>query len=201
MKTRGKLRNYTIAAIALLCICLATCSYALSQYTLAGFFIPSMYAAALSLLSGVVMWKWGIWRWLTRSEKFLPNYMVHSVCTGILGLSLFYICNYAFANDKNGKTRNCVVEKKFTRVRHKSRRVGRNRYTQGEAYSVYYIKIRLENGLTKELQTERNRYAGLHRGDTLKLPVSDGLFGIPVIKYNRMAKYTNRSSYRRQFGK
>lgn len=201
MKTRGSIRKYAITAVCLSCICLATGAYSLSQYTLAGFFIPSMCAAALSLLSGVVLWKSRIWLWLTRSEKFLPNYLAHSVCIGILGLSLFYICNYAFADDENGETRHGVVEKKFIKVRHKSRRAGRNRYTQGEAYNVYYIKVRFENGMAKELQAEHNRYAGLHEGDTLQLFVSDGLFGIPVIKYNHVAKYINRNSYRDQFRK
>ena len=77
-------------------------------------------------------------------------------------------------------------------MHHKSRRIGRNRYTQGEAYNVYYMK---------ELQIEQKRYTQLHEGDTVPLFVSKGLFNIFVIKYNHISKYTNESSYRNQFKK
>ena len=82
----------------------------------------------------------------------------------------------------------------FHKVRHKSRRVGRNRYVQGEAYNVYYIKVRFGNDLLKELQVERNRYTRLHKGDTLSLFVSEGALGIPVLKYNRVSKYEGGSN-------
>jgi len=114
---------------------------------------------------------------------------------------LFYICNYTFANDEEGSIRKTIVEEKYKKVHHKSRRIGRNRYTQGEAYNVYYMKVKFGNEYIKELQIEQKRYAQLHEGDTVPLFVSKGLFNIFVIKYNHISKYTNESSYRNQFKK
>ena len=160
-----------------------------------------MCFSVLSLLSGISFYKAKIWIWITGSAQFLPNVLCHFFCTCIICLSLFYICNYTFANDEEGSIRKTIVEEKYKKVHHKSRRIGRNRYTQGEAYNVYYMKVKFGNEYIKELQIEQKRYAQLHEGDTVPLFVSKGLFNIFVIKYNHISKYTNESSYRNQLQK
>lgn len=194
MKITDKYHSTVVIALIFLFLFLIAGVYALSQYTLLSFGIPLVRSAVVSLLFGMALHRLGMWAWLTGSKKFLLNYLCCSVCTCVLVLSLFYICNYAFANDEGGGMRSAVIEAKFHKVRHKSRRVGRNRYVQGEAYNVYYIKVRFGNDLLKELQVERNRYARLHKGDTLSLFVSEGALGIPVLKYNRVSKYEGGSN-------
>lgn len=201
MKIKKSRRNIFIITLIILLICLAIGAYSLSQYTLIHPITPIMYLSVLSLLSGIFFYKAKIWIWITGSAQFLPNALCHFFCTCIISLSLFYICNYTFANDEEGSIRKTIVEEKYKKVHHKSRRIGRNRYTQGEAYNVYYMKVKLGNEHIKELQIEQKRYAQLHEGDTVPLFVSKGLFNIFVIKYNHISKYTNESSYRNQFKK
>lgn len=199
MKMKGNYRNGVIVAVIVLLVCFSVGAYSLSQYTLVDFSTPLTGFALVGLLSGMYLWKARMWVWLTGSAKFAPNYLCHSLCTCVLGLALFYIGNYALADDERGGERNAVVEAKYQKTRHKSRRAGRNRYVQGEAYSVYYMRVRFGDGYSKELQIEQKRYARLHKGDTVSLFVSEGLFRIPVVKFNRVARYTRGSSYRDQF--
>lgn len=199
MGIKDNYRNVFIIIVIILFICLVTGIYSLSQYTLVRFCIPFICFVTMSLFASLFLGKAGIWGRVTGSMKYLPNYLCCFVCTCILGLSLFYICNYAFANDEKGEIRNVVVEEKYQKVRHKSRRVGRNRYVRGEAYNVYYMRVRLNDEQIKEFPIEQGKYARLHKGDTIPLFVSKGLLGVPVVKYNRISKYTNGSSYRNQF--
>lgn len=170
---------------------LGTVAYILSQYTLVDFGISVAYFALLALVSGTFLWNLRLWMRITGFTNFLPNYLCHSVCTGVVGLALFYVCNYAFAADEGGHTEKSVVKEKFTKVRHKKRRVSRNRYVLGDAYYVYYVKVKFDNGLDKEFQVDCTRYRRLHEGDTLMFSVSDGCFGIPVIKYNEVFRHTS----------
>ncbi len=65
---------------------------------------------------------------------------------GIGRSALFYVCNYCFSDDEAGHIEKTVVENKYYKVRHRTRRVSRGRYTQGEAYNVYYLKVRFGDG-------------------------------------------------------
>ncbi|CAK7061733.1 MAG: hypothetical protein PARBB_02924 [Parabacteroides distasonis] len=201
MIIKDKYRNAFIITVVVLLVGLAVGVYSLSRYTLVHFSVPLVCFATVSLLSGVFLGRARIWGWVTGSARFLPNFLCCSVCMCVLGLSLFYFCNYAFANDEEGGMRDAVVEEKYQKVRHKSRRVGRNRYARGEAYNVYYMKVRFGDGPANELQIEQKRYARIHKGDTIRLFVSEGLFRVPVIKYNHVSTYTKGSRYRDQFEK
>lgn len=182
MIIKDRYRNVFILTVVMILIGLVAAVYSLSRYTLIRFSVPLIYFVTISLLSGVFLWKARIWGWVTGSVRFLPNFLCGSACMCVFCLSLFYICNYAFANDEEGGMRDAVVEEKYQKVRHKSRRVGRNRYARGESYNVYYMKVRFGDGPANELQIERNRYARIHVGDTIQLFVSEGLWGVPVIK-------------------
>ncbi|NBH87916.1 MULTISPECIES: hypothetical protein [Bacteroidales] len=201
MIIKDRHRNAFIVTAIIFLIGLAVGVYSLSRYTLVRFSVPLICFATVSLLSGVLLCKARIWGWITGSARFLPNFLCCSVCTCVFCLSVFYICNYAFANDKEGGMRDAVVEEKYQKVRHKSRRVGRNRYTRGEAYNVYYMKVRFVDGPVNELQIEQKRYARIHKGDTIQLFVSEGFFSVPVIKYNHVSMYTKGNRYRNQFEK
>ena len=196
MKIKSNRRNFFIILTIILCTSIAASAYSLSKHTLVNFRTTAACFATAALVSGMVMWKFRLWTWITGSSKFLPNYLCHSACTGILVTALFYICNYCYADDTAGHIEKTVVEKKYYKVRHKTRRVSRGRYTRGEAYNVYYMKVRFADGSVKELETEHKKYSRLHEGDTIELFISEGLFGFPVVKYSKVARYTYGSSYR-----
>ena len=92
-----------------------------------------------------------------------------------------------------------TVESKYTKTRHRSRRLGRNRYAQGEAYKVYYIGVGLPDGRIKEMSATLKEYNRVRRGDTLAFPVERGFFGVPVIKRRGSTTEVLPSGYRRQF--
>lgn len=112
MKIKKSRRNIFIITLTILLICLATGAYSLSQYTLIHPITPIMCFSVLSLLSGIFFYKAKIWIWITGSAQFLPNALCHFFCTCIISLSLFYICNYTFANDEEGSIRKTIVEEK-----------------------------------------------------------------------------------------
>ena len=118
MKIKKIRRNIFIITLTILLICLATVAYSLSQYTLIHPITPIMCFSVLSLLSGIFFYKAKIWIWITGSAQFLPNALCHFFCTCIISLSLFYICNYTFANDEEGSIRKTIVEEKYKKVHH-----------------------------------------------------------------------------------
>ncbi len=66
-------------------------------------------------------------------------------CTCIISfVVVLHLGNYTFANDEEGSIRKTIVEEKYKKVHHKSRRIGRNRYTQGESIQcvLYESKVR-----------------------------------------------------------
>lgn len=196
MKIKNSRRDFFIILIVVFCFCLAAGIYSLSRLTLISFTVTVVYFAVAAFASGIVMWRCRLWTWLTGSSAFLPNYLCHSVCTGIFVIALFYICNYCFSDDEAGHIEKTVVENKYYKVRHKTRRVSRGRYTRGEAYSVYYLKVRFSEGSFTDLQVKYEKYARLYKGDTVELFISEGFFGYPVVKYSKIDKYTRVSSYR-----
>lgn len=161
---------------------LAIAAYSLSEYTLIAFHVPVAFSVSSGLLSGAVMWKSRFWIWLTKTSAFLPNYLCHSVCTGIFLMAVFYVCNFAFADSASSHTEMAVVEQTYYKIRHKTRRVSRNHYARGEAFNQYYMKVRLSNGAVKEQMIKQQKYIRLHKGDTVPLQVSKGFFGVSVIK-------------------
>ncbi len=196
MKIKNSRRDFFRILAVILCFCLGAGICSLSRLTLVSFSTTAVCFAVGALVSGGLLWKCRLWTWLTGSSAFLPNYLCHSVCTGIFVTALFYVCNYCFSDDEAGHIEKTVVENKYYKVRHRTRRVSRGRYTQGEAYNVYYLKVRFGDGSFRDFETEHAKYARLHKGDTMELFISGGLFGYPVVKYNKVTKYTRVSSYR-----
>lgn len=174
----GKLGVLTIILIFITLILLGGI-VALYDTTLISPLIPATASLALGLATA--LWLWKIWRPITGTQKQWPNFICHTACAAILAASLFYICNYAFADKENiNKSRVEIVEK-YHKVRHHTKRVSRNRYARGEAYNTYHIKVRLDNGTTHELNVTLNKYHRLHAGDSIDIPIAKGALGAPVI--------------------
>ncbi len=172
-------QNIMRMAVFIVCIILLAGAVSVSSNTLISAWIPFAGSGAAALLSGTALWR--AWRRLTNSEKILSNYLCHTICTGIVLAAAFYICNYAFANKTKTHNTQVVVEKKYHKVRHHTRRIGRRHYTQGRPYKVYYMTVRFNNGSTKDLSIPLKRYCRIRQGGTISLPVARGLFGVPVI--------------------
>ncbi len=190
-------RSIAIGAVVLLTLVFYGCAMGLHGETIVEWWIPAAVAVAMALVSGAVFWK--KWIWLTRVENALLNGLCHVVFATGLFLCIFYAVNYAFADKDTEHTEYVTVESKYTKTRHRSRRIGRNRYAQGEAYKVYYIGVGLPDGRIKEMSATLKEYNRVRRGDTLAFPVERGFFGVPVIKRRGSKTEVPPSGYRRQF--
>lgn len=154
---------------------------ALVSRTLTEWWIPFAFSIALAFLAGVFLWK--IWRWFTGSGRFIWNFLVCAVAlTGIFS-SAFYIVNYACADRATTHEEQAEVARVYYKVRHHSRRVGRNRYVQGEAYNVHFMEVKMSNGMLKELEIPYDCYRRTRKGERVTLPVAMGALGVPVILY------------------
>lgn len=80
-----------------------------------------------------------------------------------------------------------VAERVFTKTRYRSERVGRRSYKRGAPYKVYYMTLRLEDGLTKEIGITAENYRHVHREDSVGIIVREGLFGLRHIDTRNIA--------------
>lgn len=152
----------------------------LTSRTLINPWIPFSVAAVLALISGVTMWRF--WKWVTTSEKFIWNYLCHVGIAFSLFSGAFFICNFVFSDKETLHKEKVSVVRVYREKRHHSKRVGRRYYAQGTPYYVYYMEVRFDDGRTKDLSIPFERYRRVHKGDSINIPVSMGLFKVPVIE-------------------
>ena len=153
---------------------------ALQSLTLVSLWIPMSASFILALACAIGMTRF--WKWIISSQKEWINLtcaviIVTSIISGAL-----YTLNFALADETTSMETPVLVERKFYKVRHHSKRVSRRVYTQGEAYKVYYLEIKFENGDTKEITVTHKEYRLVKENTTLNLSVARGLLGMPVIK-------------------
>lgn len=176
----GKYSTFLIILFSLLTVLSYGFAAAIHSNTMINGWIPGCVSFALAAVSGITMWR--LWRGLTHNPRFILNYTCNLIfATGLL-LSAFYGLNFIFADNGTLHAEKAVVERKYYKVRHRTKRVSRRHYAQGEPYNVYYADIRFADGRVKDLSLPRARYSRIHIGDTLRIPVEKGLFNVPVIK-------------------
>ena len=98
-------------------------------------------------------------------------------------ITLFAILgsNYYCADPDTTHSVNAVVESRYSKERQRTRRIHRRVYYTGQTYRVYYMLLRFDNGRTKGRQISLRRYNSIRKGQVIKMPVSRGLLGMPVI--------------------
>lgn len=180
--SKESLRITAAVFLGFVCIFLYAGAFSLAANTLVDTWIPFAVAAFMAMASGLTLWR--AWRRLTTSGKFLPNYLCHVVGFTALLAGAFFMCNYCFADDKATHEEDAVVERLYSETHHHTKRISRKHYARGEAYQVYYMEVRLGNGRTKDLKIPFKKYRKLHKGDTISLPVTRGLFQVPVILFD-----------------
>lgn len=176
---KESLRAIVIGVIFFVSFFMLAGGVSLSSETLLSPYIPFSMAALAALASAGLSRQ--IWHGLIRSDKFWLNFLTHVFIVTSLLSGVFYTVNYAFPDSSTTHEELVTVEKKITKTRHKSRRVSRRHYTQGDPYKVYYLGIKFEDGMEKEISVSMNKYKRIHNGDTIPLEVAKGFFRIPVI--------------------
>lgn len=152
----------------------------LSSLTMTSPWFPIGASAAFAAITGTVLAD--KWEWLTKTNRFILNYLCHLAAVTILMAAAFYIINYAFADKESIHTVKATVERRYSETRHKTRRLRRNVYVNGEPYKVYYMELRFENGMKKSRSISLAKFNRIRKGDTINVKIAQGAFHIPVIK-------------------
>lgn len=152
----------------------------LAQDTLIDMWMPFSVSAILAIATVAAIGKF--WRKVTSFKSFWLNCLFHAVImTGFLS-GLFYTLNFCFADEATLHNETVLVDRKYYKVRHKSVRISRKVYRQGEAYKEYFIKVRFNNGRTANIPLSYEQQRRLRVGMNIDIPVVVGLFDVSVIK-------------------
>ncbi|MCM1293781.1 MAG: hypothetical protein NC230_09425 [Bacteroides sp.] len=153
---------------------------ALSPETLISPWLPVGACVVIAVLSALRCGGW--WEYISWSDNIWLNRAIHTVVVTALAGGVFYSCNYVFDNEATKHREEVVVDRRYYKVRHRTKRISRRTYGRGEPYKVYYIDVRFADGRETSLTVPFKRYKRIHNGDTIPLNIAMGLFGIPVIK-------------------
>ncbi|MBD5196031.1 MAG: hypothetical protein HDS89_01080 [Bacteroidales bacterium] len=119
---------------------------------------------------------------------------------GIIAVLLFiaiFGLHYYVAEQSTPEQLKATVTKKYTKTRHRTRRINRRVYTNGEPYQVYYFELELEDGTTKDIEVNVQKYSRTRYGSKIDVTRRKGLFGIPVIRIEKLGKSTENSNVER----
>lgn len=111
----------------------------------------------------------------------LVAFLIHMVTLTSVTLFAIFALNYFCANEDSAKDHEAVVVSRYSEE-HTSGSTGRRHHHTQRKYRVYYIRLRFDNGRTKDVQISLNRYNRTRIGEKYTIKVSDGLFGMPVVK-------------------
>lgn len=152
---------------------------ALGDRTFIAWWIPCslslVFAVPLALVSI------SFWQWFTLLRNRYVNFGVGIVCFFLFLSAAFYSANFIFSSSDH-KLTEVSIERKYTKTRHRSKRVGRNRYVQGEPYTVFYIDIRFPDGRERSLEIKGTEYMKCRKNGKATIETARGLFGPEVIK-------------------
>lgn len=152
--------------------------FALYDITLMPWWLPWIIGVPVAAATGLHCARW--WQRVTWLKSVALNYCVHvAVVAGVVAMA-FMLAN-RIGSENRGEVVEARLEKVYSEQRHRSRRVGRNRYVRGEAYYVYRADVEVE-GRHKTLNINRSQYSRLRRATTVEVPVSRGLFGFRILE-------------------
>lgn len=161
----------------------------LQRYTLVQWWLPTVIccipAAIIAYLTGHRI------AGLSRIRSRVANMAVMFVLLTVLFDGAVYATNYFASADDAAHTEQALVIRKYREEHYKTRRVSRRTTVRGEKYYTYNIDIRLDNGMTKQIGLNLERYNSVRRGDSIILNVSMGALGMPVFKnFNPQVQHT-----------
>lgn len=119
---------------------------------------------------------------------------------GIIAVLLFiaiFGLHYYVAEQSTPEQLKATVTKKYTKTRHRTRRINRRVYTNGEPYQVYYFELELEDGTTKDIEVNVQKYSRTRYGSKIDVTRRKGLFSIPVIRIEKLGESAENSNVER----
>lgn len=155
-----------------------TMGYVISEKTLVAWWIPVGVALAAGMLTLPLYRKW---IWLTTVENGIVNVLCHLVCVGSFCYVLFLSGNNLLADADEYEVTVTVLDKRMEQ-HEKRRKVGKHRYVSDGMRYEYYLEVAFDNGTVKTLHVSRAVYRNAQKRQPKALSLSQGGFGLPVIK-------------------
>lgn len=179
-------------------VLLATVGWTMVLYrdTVIEWWIVPAVTLTVGAATGLHMWR--MWRWLTCDDGKWLNYACHTVIAAVFLSWMFFAANNLLADRSSERIESGVVEGHYREERRKTRRVGRRYVASGEIYYVYKLRIVLDNGESKFITVDTRRYSHVHNGDSVSVPIKDGLLGITVIQTDSLQFIRKKTRNRNQ---
>lgn len=190
-----KARYFLIPLLVMMFVVMTVWSMILySDAVIAWWIIPAV-GLGIGLASGLHLWR--LWRRVTDTQGMAWNYLCHSVFTAAFVTWVFFTVNNLLADRDTERVMHGVVSAHFREERHRTRRVGRRYVSTGEKYYVYKLEVELSDGQRKKLDVSYGRYKNVRNGDSVTVPVCDGLLGVMVMETDSL-KYKTRPKAKRK---
>lgn len=177
-KSGGKMswRNFFLGVVVFAVFVVCGIGTAFYDRALIGWWVVPSVSLAFALLLSLTLWR--LWPGLTGSRRFVWNYCLSVAVIGSCFYLGIFLANDLATSSREVQVKKCRIERKYTTRHYHSRRVGRGRYTRGEAYYRYHVDVRLPDGMEKDFTVTLDRYNRVRQGSEVSLPLRRGLFGI-----------------------
>lgn len=163
------------AAIAIIC---ALFSIIILRTLLTPWWIPVAIIIPIALVLALPLRKASCW--VTESSREWVN-ICHSILLlyPILLFAMLFINHLCPAGESTSME--AIIESKYTETRYRSERVSRRVY-RSVPYRGYAINAITENGKIHTFPLSYKEYNAVHKGDTIDIPVSIGIFRIKSLE-------------------
>ncbi len=179
MTKSGKKKTARILT-AILTLIIAMWAGGLFMISFMPWWIPVAIGAAVVIatyIPGVKLWQ----SWLALDRRWVAG-LVQLVVAGSIGAFAVIGANYYGAPASSARDVKAVVTGKYTKMRAKYSRGGRNRRIKTGEYPVYYIVLQLPDSLVTRRQVSAGEYTKVKRGNVRHIAMRDGLLGYPVMR-------------------
>lgn len=174
------LRYILIGTITLILLLAAGVDFVLLNFTIVNKPLLIGSAILFALLSSFFCQS--LWRYISRSSNKYLNMAIHTVAAAVVLLSAVLHTNYLTADFPISPNETGIVASRYSKERHRSRRVGRNRYIPGEKYHVYYLRVNFDSGETYDFEVSAQKYVNTRTGQKTAASSGRGIFGMKVVK-------------------
>ncbi len=174
-----KLKSAALIIGALLLLIAGTVAVSLLGYTFVNPWIFIGIVVLAGAATGSVAHR--VWSKLTGTNKFYINFPLHLVAFTVLVSAMILTVNYAAADFDNLPREKVIVNKRLTKTRYHTKRITTRRYTRGEPYKAYYLKLTLADKSLKEIPVRKDIYDNAHEGDTATVAIGRGPLLLTVI--------------------
>lgn len=164
-----------------LVFCAAGSGYGTAWHTFVPWWEPLLWTLVFAAMLTPVCLK-AISRLLAISRRWIAL-SVTLLSLWAFAYGLLMDINYFCADPDSESLQTAVVVSKYSEERTRYRRSGRRgRSIPAGTYNVYYVTVRFENGILRNMPASASEYVKARRGDTKQFELKKGFFGYTVFR-------------------